>query len=353
MKEARASGAAVRWHRNRIPWLVPAVAVIGLSLLSALVVGETRIPAMTVFHTLANEIWQAGYTVDPIDRGILWNYRLPRAIVAASCGAALAVSGAVLQALLRNSLADPYILGLSAGASTGAVLTAIVGLGAGAISLSGGAFIGAVTAFAVVALLARLSSGESGSHGVTHVILAGIAGSQLFHALTSFIIAKSASAEQARGIMFWLLGNLSGIRWPDVSMAVPAAVVGIIIILLHARALDAFSFGSDAAASLGISVRRVQIVLIGATAMLTAVMVSLVGSIGFVGLVIPHAARFLVGPRHAKLLPICAIIGASFLILADIASRIVVPSQVLPIGVVTALVGAPAFAVILVRGRRR
>ena len=199
----------------------------------------------------------------------------------------------------------------------------------------------------------RAAGGGVTLRGTGQIVLAGIAGSQLFNALTSFIITKSANAEQARGIMFWLLGNLSGARWPDVWLAVPVALVGLGACIWYARALDAFSFGAESAASLGVPVRVVQVVLIGLTALVTAVMVSIVGSIGFVGLVIPHAARFLVGVRHGRLGPTTALIGAVFLIAADILSRTIVPGQVLPIGVITALVGAPAFALILIRGRRR
>lgn len=309
--------------------------------------GETAIPLSTVAKTAANHLFGAGFAVDPIDAGIVGNYRLARAVVAACCGAALALSGVVLQALLRNALADPYVLGISAGASTGAVAVAILGIGGGLVSLSAGAFAGALTAFGTVALLAR----AAGS-GASAVILAGIAGSQLFNALTSFIVARSANAEQARGIMFWLLGNLSGARWPDVSLALPVVLAGALVCLFQTRALDAFTFGADSAASLGVPVRATQAVLIGTTALMTAVMVSLVGSIGFVGLVIPHGARFLVGSRHGRLVPVSAVAGAVFLIACDIASRMIVPKQVVPIGVVTALIGAPAFALILIRARR-
>ncbi|WP_417412332.1 FecCD family ABC transporter permease [Hoeflea sp.] len=326
-----------------------ALGVITAAILAALMIGETSIPAATVLQTLANKVWGAGYEVDLIDQGILWEYRLPRAVVAASCGAALAVSGVVLQALLRNALADPYILGLSAGASTGAVLVSITGLGAGVISMSTGAFGGAIVAFLIVALLARLAGN---GQGAAQFVLAGIAGSQLFNAMTSLIVTKSANADQARGIMFWLLGNLSGVRWEDALLAVPVAVSGFLVVLFHARALDAFTFGTNAAASVGVPVRRVHIILISTAALLTAIMVSIVGSIGFVGLVIPHAARFLTGVRHDAVIPASATIGAVFLVLADICSRVVIPGQVLPIGVVTALIGAPAFAVILVRGRK-
>jgi len=320
-----------------------------MAVMAGVAIGETSIGLPVIGQVLANKLWAAGYAVDAIDEGIIWNYRLTRAIVAAACGAGLAVSGVVLQSLLRNPLADPYLLGISAGASTGAVLVAIIGLGAGAISLSAGAFVGAVAAFALVALLARSSRGQTATG---QIILAGIAGSQLFNALTSFLITKSASAEQARGIMFWLLGNLSGVRWASVTLAVPVVLAGLLVCLWHRRSLDAFTFGADSAASLGIPVRRVQAILIATAALMTAVMVSIVGSIGFVGLVIPHAVRMMTGVRHARLVPLSALSGALFLIAADVLSRTLIKGQVLPIGVITALVGAPVFALILLRGNR-
>ncbi|WP_421555311.1 FecCD family ABC transporter permease [Pseudomonas kitaguniensis] len=325
-----------------------ALALLLIAVLAGAAIGETNIEPQVVLQVLANKLWAAGYVLDPIDEGVVWNYRLTRALVAAACGAGLATCGVILQSLLRNPLADPYLLGISAGASTGAVLVALIGIGGGLISLSAGAFAGAMAAFALVILLARVS-GSSSATG--QVILAGIAGSQLFNALTAFLITKSASSEQARGIMFWLLGNLSGVRWPSVWLAVPVAVAGLAVCLLHRRALDAFTFGTDSAASLGIPVRRVQIVLVGCAALVTAVMVSIVGSIGFVGLVIPHAARLLLGTGHSRLLPASALGGALFLIAADVLSRTLVKGQVIPVGVVTALVGAPVFALILI-GRR-
>ncbi|WP_068298208.1 iron ABC transporter permease [Pararhodobacter sp. CCB-MM2] len=329
-------------------WSVAGALILAAALLAGVSLGETPFGFVMVLKVLANNLWGAGYSVDPIDAGILWSYRLPRTLVAAACGAGLALSGVVLQALVRNALADPYLLGVSAGAGTGAVAVTVMGLGAGMIGMSAGAFAGAALSFALVVLLARAAGG-----GSAQLVLAGIAGSQLFNALTSFLITKSANAEQARGIMYWLLGNLSGVRWPDVTLAVPAAGGGLVICLCLVRAMDAFAFGTSSAASLGIAVRRVQIALIGATTLMTAAMVSLVGSIGFVGLVIPHAMRFLVGPRHGRLVPASALAGAVFLIGADITSRVLIPGQVVPIGVVTALVGAPGFALILIRNRRR
>lgn len=331
---------------NRASIVLWSLGLLLATLLLGAAIGETSIALNVVTKTVANRLWNAGYPLDPIDEGIIWHYRLSRAAVAACCGASLALAGVVLQSMLRNALADPYILGVSAGASTGAVSVAILGVGAGFLTLPLGAFIGALVAFALISLLALQAGRGSGA-----IILAGVAGSQLFNALTSFIVTKAANAEQARGIMFWLLGNLSGVRWPDFWLAFPSAMIGLVLCMWHARALDAFAFGTTSAASLGISVRRVYAVLIGTTAMMTAVTVSIVGSIGFVGLVIPHAARIIVGVRHGLLLPASALIGAVFMIAADVLSRIIIPGQVLPIGVITALVGAPAFALILSRRR--
>jgi iron complex transport system permease protein len=324
-----------------------AVLTLGVMISLAVSIGEISIPVATTAKALANRLLGTEFPLSRIHAGIIWDYRLSRALVAASSGAALALSGAILQALLRNPLAEPYVLGISAGASTGAVAVMILGFGYGVFTLSTGAFIGAVAAFAFVSVLAAGAGG-----GADRIILAGVAGSQLFNALTSYIVTTSANAEQARGVMFWLLGSLGGVRWPDVFLSAPVAIAGFALCMFYARALDAFTFGTDAAAALGIPVRRVRVLLLGLTALLTATMVSIVGSIGFVGLVIPHAARFLVGPGHMRLLPATALIGAIFMVAADILSRILIPQQILPIGVVTALFGAPAFAFILYKARR-
>lgn len=355
--------------------------IVGIILILAVIclgtaTGESAIAFSTVLKTLGNHLFHSAYEIDRIDAGLIWQYRLPRTIVAACCGASLALCGVILQSLLRNPLADPYLLGISAGASTGAVCISLLGLGAyldrfasmalshvrpflpgitpdtvlqlppGLFSLPVGAFIGALLAFLFVILLASRAGRSS-----TAIILAGVASSQLFNALTAFIITKWADAEAARSIMFWLLGNLSGIRWPAALIAVPPTIIGFFICLWHARALDAFTFGAQSAATLGISVQRVFTILMLLCALLTAIMVSLVGAVGFVGLVIPHAARFLVGVRHGALIPASALTGAVFLVISDMISRTIVSGQALPIGVITALVGAPAFALILTRRR--
>ncbi|WP_312223365.1 FecCD family ABC transporter permease [Rhizobium rhizoryzae] len=310
-------------------------------------IGDLPIPISTTLLAVSNKLGWTHVTLNRIHEAVIWDYRLSRALVAVFCGAGLALSGAILQSLLRNPLAEPYVLGISAGASTGAVAIVILGVGAGAVSLSVGAFAGAFLAFLFVALL---SNGTRG--GADRTILAGVAASQLFNAATSYVVTTSGNAQQARDVMFWLLGSFGGVRWPEFTLISIVIGAGLVLCLLSARVLDAFAFGDEAAASLGVNVSQTRVLLFALTAMMTATIVSMVGTIGFVGLVVPHVARFLVGPLHIRLLPTCAVVGAIFMVLADIASRALIPGQVLPIGVVTALVGVPFFSVILYRFQR-
>jgi len=327
--------------------LFASFAAISLTIGISVGIGDLPIPLSTTFYAITNRLGWTVIELNRINETVIWDYRLSRALVAAFCGAGLALSGAIMQSLLRNPLAEPYVLGISAGASTGAVAVVILNIGAGAVSLSAGAFAGAFAAFFFVALL---SNGTRG--GADRTILAGVAASQLFNAATSYVVTTSGNAQQARDVMFWLLGSFGGVRWPEFMLVAAIVGFGLAACLLYARVLDAFAFGDEAASSLGVNVGRARIGLFALTAMMTATIVSMVGSIGFVGLVVPHAARFFVGPLHIRLLPACAIVGAIFMVLADIASRALVPQQVLPIGVVTALVGVPFFSIILYRFQR-
>ncbi|MDR6433918.1 iron complex transport system permease protein [Brucella pseudogrignonensis] len=323
------------------------IATIGLVIGISVGIGDLPIPLSTTFAAITNRVGWTHIELNRIHETVIWDYRLSRALVAAFCGAGLALSGAIMQSLLRNPLAEPYVLGISAGASTGAVAIVILGIGAGAVSLSAGAFVGAFAAFFFVALL---SNGTRA--GADRTILAGVAASQLFNATTSYIVTTSGNAQQARDVMFWLLGSFGGVRWPEFLLVSVVISFGLIACLFYSRVLDAFAFGDEAASSLGVNVGRTRLVLFALTAMMTATIVSMVGSIGFVGLVVPHAARFIVGPLHIRLLPACAVIGAIFMVLADITSRALIPQQTLPIGVVTALVGVPVFSIILYRFQR-
>ncbi|ALB57054.1 FecCD family ABC transporter permease (plasmid) [Cronobacter universalis] len=335
---------------RRLPaLLLLALSVVVLALVIALSVGigELSIPLQTTFAAVTNKLGLTAVPLNRIHETVIWDFRLSRALVAACSGAGLAICGAVLQSLLKNALAEPYVLGVSAGASTGAVSVVVLGIGSGAVSLSAGAFTGAFAAFAFVALLTNGARG-----GNERTILAGVAASQLFNAITAYTISTAASAQQARDVMFWLLGSFSGVRWPEFQLVLAVVVLGLAVCLWHAKALDAFTFGDDAAASLGIPVGYVRLILFAVTALMTAAIVSMAGSIGFVGLVVPHVMRYFFGPLHRRLLIACAMMGAILMVLADIASRTLIAPQSLPVGVVTALVGVPFFAVILYRSRR-
>jgi len=327
--------------------LVGGIAAVALSVGAAITLGPAEVSLVNVRDVLLNHLGLADVPVRVVKDAIAWEERLPRALTAAAVGAGLGICGAVMQSLLRNPLADPFLLGVSSGASTGAVVIGVLGVGGSVLGLSGGAFIGALVAFGLVVLLAGLAGG-----GTDRVILAGVASTQLFSALTSFLIFAFADADETRGVMFWLLGSLEGVRWDDVALCAVVVLVGIALCLARAHALDAFSFGDEIAASLGIAVARVRLGLLVLTALITATLVSVAGAIGFVGLVLPHAARFLFGPRHAGLIPATALIGAVFMVWVDAVSRVAFQPTPLPVGVGTALVGVPAFVLILVRKRR-
>ena len=335
-------GSAVRLALMALVSMVVLVFAIGM----ATAIGDYTIGLGNVFLAIGNGLGLTGAELPPIEESVVWDLRLSRALVAALAGAGLALCGAILQALLRNPLAEPFVLGISAGASTGGVCVIVLGLGAGSLTLSAGAFAGAFAAFGLVALLSN-----GATSGPNHTILAGVAASQLFNALTSYIVTTSGNAEQARNVMFWLLGSFGGVRWPDFHLLLVVVPMGLAVCIYLARALDAFTFGDEDAAALGVPVGRIRLALFAVTAVMTATIVSMVGAIGFVGLVVPHAARYVVGPMHMRLLPACAAIGAIFMVTADIVSRVIVAQQTIPIGVVTALVGVPFFAIILYRAR--
>ena len=319
---------------------------LALSVGVAVTLGPADVSLVNVRDILLNHVHLADIPVRASEDAIVWEERLPRALVAAACGAGLGLCGAILQSLLRNQLADPFVLGVSSGASTGAVVIGVLGIGGGALGVSGGAFIGALAAFGLVLLLARFSGG-----GTSSVVLAGVASSQFFAALTSLVVFGFADADETRGVMFWLLGSLEGMRWDDVALLASVVSAGGVICIASARSLDAFAFGEDVAASLGIHVARTRGLLLVLTALLTATLVSVAGAIGFVGLVLPHAARLVFGQRHARVIPATAALGAVFMVWVDAASRVVFAPTPLPVGVGTALVGVPVFALLLVRGR--
>lgn len=308
----------------------------------AVTFGPAHITPTEVWGSILHHLGIGPSPLSSLRDSIVWELRLPRVLTAAAVGAGLAIAGVVMQAITRNPLADPYLLGLSSGASLGAVAVLLLG---SALLLPFAAFLGAVVALAATLLLA----GAFGRITPGRTILAGIAVSALAGAITSLIIFWTVTGDSYREILGWLLGSLAGARWPAVAIVFIAIVVAGLPIMLSGRVLDAFAFGDTSAATLGINVSATRWIMLTAAALLTGAMVSVSGAIGFVGLILPHAVRLLVGPHHRFLLPLSALVGASFLIWADTVARSLFDPRELPVGIVTAIIGAPVFAVLLTR----
>jgi len=279
------------------------------------------------------------------EREILLSIRLPRVAVALLMGMALGASGAILQGVLRNPLADPYVLGTASGAALGAAIGVLIPvqvavLGLGLVNIL--AFVGALAAVLVVHQLA----GGGGRATLTTLLLTGYAvGSMLAAGLA---LAMYLSGSQLRQIFFYLLGSLSGADWQSLIVGLPIILVGTVLIMARARSMNGLLLGDDTAQHLGVDVRRERAILLGLASLVTAAAVALAGLIGFVGLVVPHVVRLLVGPNARLVLPLSAIFGGAFLILADLGARSLGD---IPVGIVTAVIGAPVFVLLLRRYR--
>ena len=264
-------------------------------------------------------------------------------------GAALSVSGAAMQGLFRNPLASPYVLGVASGASTGAAVAILFGSSLPFL-LPLGAFGGAAVAVLIVYNLAR---GKDRRTSIFTLILSGVAVGALFSALTSFLIYLGSGGERLPDVLFWLMGGLGRANWTGVAILGPIAVLGIGGVLFAARDLNALSLGEEGAFHVGVDPDSLYRWLLGLTTVLTAAAVSMAGTIGFVGLVIPHAMRLLAGPDHRSLVPLSGIAGGCFLVWADVAARMALAPAELPVGVITAFLGAPFFLYLLrTRGAR-
>ncbi|MDO1485985.1 iron ABC transporter permease [Rhodococcus rhodochrous] len=279
-------------------------------------------------------------------QAILWNIRMPRVVLGVLVGAMLAIAGAAYQGVFRNPLADPYLLGVSSGAGLGATLAVVVGGAAGFAGVPIAAFAGGLLAVGATYSLGRT---VGGSRSEVVIILAGVAVAAFANAIQTFFM--QLHDDTLRQVYSWMLGRLSTDGWSDVVVVLPYVVVTVAIIALHRRTLDVMAVGDVEAASLGINPARVRLLLVCVATLGTAAVVSASGLIGFVGIVVPHAVRLLVGPGHRLLLPLSLLVGASFLVLADVLARTVMSPAELPIGVVTAAIGAPFFLVVLRRSR--
>ncbi len=330
------------------PWrrIIIGFAVVLLIALLASGLGSVYIPPLTTAKILLNKLpfiefastWPATWDT------IIWEIRLPRILLAGLVGGCLAISGATYQGLFRNPLADPYLIGVAAGAGLGATVVLITKVPAysnGLSILPLAAFVGAILAVSVAYIVARESSGLP----LGTLILAGVAIASLATAVGSYLMIRSDS--DVRPLLAWLLGGFNGSQWKDVVIILPYMVPGLIITAAYGRILNIFQLNEQEAKQLGVNVERTKLALIALASLITAAAVSVSGLIGFVGLIAPHSVRLLWGYDHRALLPMALIVGAGFLILADLSARMLVSPSELPVGVVTAFCGAPFFLLLL------
>ncbi|WP_436497408.1 FecCD family ABC transporter permease [Actinokineospora sp. HUAS TT18] len=349
-RQDRAHLPAVPRVRAGLVVTVLAVALVaGLALATA--VGSSFVPLGQVWSIVVGHLVGTKPVPGTPDL-IVWQLRVPRALLAAVVGAGLGLVGTAVQALVRNPLADPYLLGISSGASLGAVAVIVFGATAGGVlglGLSAAAFLGALGSFALVWALARRGGGFS----PLRLVLAGVGIGQFLAGATSYLVLQTADEQQTRGVLFWLMGSLSGAKWSVLALPAIVVLLGFLLLQARARGLNALLMGDETAAGLGIDVGRLRRELFIVTSVLTGVLVAVSGAIGFVGLMVPHVCRLVVGGDHRRLLPISALTGAVLLVVVDIVARVALSDQELPIGVVTALIGAPTLLYLLDRRLER
>jgi iron complex transport system permease protein len=322
-----------------------------LALTLAVSLGAVDIPVREVWTVVGHRLTGSAPEAGTRDL-IVWQLRVPRALLAAIVGAGLGLVGTAVQALVRNPLADPYLLGISSGASLGAVAVIVLGAGTGfafGFGVSAAAFAGALASFALVWAIAR----RGGGFAPMRLVLAGVAIGQFLSGFTSFLVLQAGDDQQTRGVLFWLMGSLGAATWDQ--LAVPAAAVALGWLALQGRArhLNALLMGDETAAGLGVDTARLRRELFAVTSLLTGVLVAVSGAIGFVGLLVPHVCRLVVGGDHRRLLPLSALTGAVLLVAVDTVARTALDTQELPIGVVTAVIGAPVLLYLLDRKLER
>lgn len=325
-------------------------AALALSAVAAVGFGAARVPVPKVWAVIAHELWPAFAPLPDAsraERNIIWELRLPRVLLGALAGAGLAAVGAVLQVLTRNPLADPYLFGVSAGASVGAVVVLLhAGAVAGALSLPVAAFLGALASMLAVFAAAR---GRDGVVTSERLVLTGVAVAFILHAVTNTLIVATTD-RGADAALFWMMGGFGTARWSVLPIPAGLTLAGLLWLWLRAETINTLALGDDAARSLGTDPSRLRLELFIVTALMTGALVSACGGIGFIGLVVPHIARMLVGGHLRGLLPVAALGGALLLLWVDVIARTLFAPREIPVGVVTALVGG-AFFLWLMRRR--
>jgi iron complex transport system permease protein len=323
---------------------VATVAALVVAVVCGLVIGPTAISTSRILGDAFSHVGLGHSTLTSLQSTIVWQFRAPRMVLGLLAGAMLAVAGGTYQGVFRNPLADPYLLGVAAGAGLGATL-AIVNIG-NAVAVPTWTPLLAFAGAMVAVTLTWVIGGRSMRSTTATLVLAGVAVSALFTSAQTFLQQQSSTQSIAR-VYIWLLGSLASASWHSVEIVIPYVAVCAFVCVLAGRALDVMSVGDDEARSLGLSVRSVRLLVVGASSLGTAAIVSVVGLIGFVGIIVPHIVRLLVGTSYRRILPLSVIFGAAFLVLCDSVARTVMAPSELPLGVVTAVIGAPVFVLIL------
>ncbi|WP_420709080.1 FecCD family ABC transporter permease [Streptomyces sp. AS58] len=340
---ASAGAAAVRRPGVPYPLVLALLAVLlGVAATFGIALGSVGVPPEQVWGILLHRVHPslADPTWTPVRETIVVDVRLPRVLLAGVVGAGLAVCGMALQALVRNPLADPMLLGVSSGASVGAVLVVVFNLSLfGMFSLPVAAFIGALAALVAVYFLAR----SGGRMTTVRLVLAGVATAEVLSALASFLVVTSNDPHKTQSALRWMLGGLAGTTWTVVWIPVAAVLLGTAVLLGVSRSLNLLLAGEEAAVALGLDVHRFRAALFILVAVMIGTVVAVSGQIGFVGLIMPHVVRLVVGADHRRALPAAALLGAAFLIAADLAARAFMTPEEIPVGILTALVGGPFF----------
>lgn len=336
--------AAKRWVS--LPSYVGLTLILIVVWILALGVGAVSINPLVTLRVVLENIFPGLYFTGlpapaSTDHDVIWNLRMPRTLLSVICGAGLAVCGLATQALLRNILADPYILGISSGASTGAAMVMVLGIGLGfaspSIAVMCGAFIGCLVSVCLVFVLAGLN----GRNSTTKVVFAGMAVNFFFSALTSLLIMVAKNPSVTKSVMFWMLGSFSATRWREIPIVFFGVLLGCLWLFISGRKIDAMTLGDDAARGLGLRPDRTRLHVFFVVAFIVATLVSVSGTIGFVGLVVPHIAKKLYGGIFRNAIFGCALVGATLMLGADLLSRILVSPGELSVGIITALIGTP------------
>ncbi|KAA9017079.1 FecCD family ABC transporter permease [Niallia endozanthoxylica] len=340
------------FSNNKIVAYLLAVVLLITAMLFAISIGTVSVPIFDIVQIIGSVLF--GFSIEQIDpmySNIVLNIRLPRVILSGLVGASLAIAGAAFQGLLRNPLADPYTLGVSSGASVGAVLTIFLNLSIPIIGPFTLPFLSIICSFMTIFIVLLFAQKIDRSMKVETIILTGVIFSSFLSSFISLMIALTG--EELRQIIGWLLGSVSMRGWDYIKMMIPFFIIGSLLLLVNTKELNAMSFGEERAQHLGVNVQRRKLLVLSAGSILTGAAVAVSGAIGFVGLVIPHLTRLLWGPDHRHLLPLSILTGSGFLILADLVARTIISPTELPIGVITSLIGAPVFALILMRSKRK